>query len=151
MHDQYHGNGHAPHEDIAQLSHSLEKTLDQNRTLLTEMARFTKDESRRLAHMQLEYADHAFAKIHNGRNLTGLLDAQQEWIRQMMQEYASLSLRYAEMFHALTQHVRSHVENAGRAFQHQVQDEMDDLVPDHDEMPIAGDARTGSQAHLPAE
>ncbi|HEY2835148.1 MAG TPA: hypothetical protein VGI89_01175, partial [Rhizomicrobium sp.] len=90
-------------ESIAQLSQSLEKTLTQNRSLFEETTHFTRDESLRLAHAQLDHADQAFSLFRERRDLSGLIGAQQEWIRQMMQEYASLGLRYAEMFHSLAQ------------------------------------------------
>jgi hypothetical protein len=93
-------------EGMAQLSRSMERAMDQNRMLLEEMARFAKEESLRLAHVQLDQADHAFMRLRHSRDLSGLIDAQQDWMKQMMQEYVGLSLRYAEMFHRLAQHLK---------------------------------------------
>ncbi len=98
--------GYGVGEGMAQLSQSMERTMDQNRMLLEEMARFAKEESLRLAHVQLDQADHAFMRLRDSRDLTGLIDAQQDWMKQMMQEYVALSLRYAEMFHRLAQHLK---------------------------------------------
>jgi hypothetical protein len=112
---------------IAQLSRSLEKTLTQNRILLEEMVRFNKDETLRLAHMQLDHADTAFSHLRERHDLSGLIGAQQEWVKQMMQDYAGLSLRYAEMFHTLAQHVQSHVESAASDLQHQAETVAEDL------------------------
>ena len=99
-------SGYGAGEGMTQLSRSMERTMDQNRMLLEEMAHFAREESLRLAHVQLDQADHAFMRLRDSRDMTGLLDAQQEWMKQMMQEYVGLSLRYAEMFHRLAQHLK---------------------------------------------
>jgi DNA anti-recombination protein RmuC len=151
MHDHELGNGYATHQGIAQLSHSLEKTLDQNRVLLAEMTRFAKDESLRFAHMQLDHADQAFAHFRDRRDLTGLIGAQQEWFREMMQEYANQSLRYAEMFQALTRHVQSHVENAVSELQDQAEESLDGLDRDVADIVDVGHGTTGEQSRPQAE
>lgn len=138
-------------EGIAQLSHSLERTLDQSRALFEEMARFTQDESLRFAHMQLDHADHAFSHFRERRDLSGLIGAQQEWIKQMMQEYATLSLRYAEMFHTMAQHVQSHVENAASDLRHRAEQMAEDLGHTHDGMPRPHNGVHVEHPHLPAE
>jgi hypothetical protein len=151
MHDHPIGNGHTAREGVAQLSHSLERTLEQNRALLEEMARFTKDESLRLAHRHLDHADNALTHFHERRDFGSLIGAQQEWVKQMMQEYAALGLRYAEMFQAMTQRVQSHVESAASDFRHQAEDEMEDLDHDLKDMPQAHAGLHSEQPHLPAE
>lgn len=145
MHDHDLGTGYAPHQGIAQLSHSLEKTLDQNRTLLAEMARFTKDESMRFAHLQLEHADQAFAHFRGRQDLAGLIGAQQEWFKEMMQDYAAQSLRCAEMFHTLTRHVQSHVENAVSKIQDQAEESLNGSDREVADMVDIGHGTTGEQ------
>ena len=136
---------------IAQLSQSLEKTLTQNRCLFEEMTRFTKDESLRLAHAQLDRADQAFAYFRERRDLSGLIDAQQEWVRQMMQDYASLSLRYAEMFHGLAKHVQSHVRHAASDVQHEAEDMAEDLGQMPSDMVHSHTGIHIEHPHMPAE
>lgn len=138
-------------ESIAHLSQSLEKALTQNRTLFEEMARFTKDESLRLAHMQLDHANHAFSHLRERHDFSGLIGAQQEWVKQMMQEYAAMSLRYAEMFHTLALHVQSHVESAASDMQHQAAEVAEDLGHMQADMSRAHNAIHVEQPHLPAE
>ena len=138
-------------ESIAQLSHSLERTLNQGRALFEDMARFTRDESLRFAHMQLDHADLAFSHFRERRDLSGLVGAQQEWIKQMVQEYATLSLRYAEMFHTLAQHVQSHVENAASDFRHQAEELAEDMGRTHETMTRAHNGVHVEHPHLPAE
>ena len=138
-------------ENITHLSQSLEQTLTQNRNLFEEMARFTKDESLRLAHRQLDHAEQAFSHFRERHDLSGLIGAQQEWLKQMMQEYASLSLRYAEMFHALAQHVQSHVESAASDLQHQAEDVAEDLGHMQSQMVRPRNGIQLEQPHLPAQ
>jgi hypothetical protein len=136
---------------IAQLSQSLEKTLTQNRILLEEMVRFNKDESLRLAHMQLDHADTAFAHLRERRDLSGLIGAQQEWVKQMIQDYAGLSLRYAEMFQTLAQHVQSHVQSAASDLQHQAETVAEDLGHMQSELVHPHNGIHVEQPHSPAE
>jgi hypothetical protein len=138
-------------ESINQLSQSLEKTLNQNRTLFDEMTRFTRDESLRLAHAQLDHANLAFSHFRERRDLSGLIGAQQEWMKQMMQEYASLSLRYAEMFHTLAQHVQSHVQHAASDFQHQAEEVAQDLGQMQNDMMHPHNGVHVEHPHMPAE
>ena len=120
-----HEHSAAPRENIAHLTHSLEMALGQNRTLLEDMARFTREESLRLARMQLDHAGAAFAQLHDRHDFSGLVSAPQEWLKQAMQEYANLGLRYAEMFQGLTQQVQSHIQAAASDFQHQAEEGLD--------------------------
>ena len=138
-------------ENFSQLSHSLEKTLTQNRALFDEMARFTKTETLRFAHLQLDHAGHAFAHLRERHDLSGLIGAQQEWAKQMMQEYANLSLRYAEMFHTLTQHVQSHVESAASDLRHQADAVAEDLGRMQSAMARPHNGVHVEHPHLPAE
>lgn len=144
-------NGYSSREGIAHLGHSFETALDQNRALFAEMARFAKDESLRIAHKHLEHADHAFAHLQDGRSFTGLIGAQQEWIRDMMQEYATQSLRYAEMFHTMTRRVQSHVESAAGDLRKQAEDEIESLDRQAGEMPDTRAAMNGGHDQPPAE
>lgn len=125
MHEHPIANG--SRENIAHLSHSLEMALGQNRALLEDMVRFTRDESLRLARMQLDHAGTAFAQMHDRHDLSALVGAQQEWIKQAMNEYAALGLRYAEMVQGLTQQVQSHVQAAASEFGHQAAEDAEDL------------------------
>ena len=125
MHEHPIANG--SRENIAHLGHSLEMALGQNRTLLEDMMRFTRDESIRLARMHLDHAGLAFAQLHERRDFGSLAGAQQEWVKQAMQEYAALGLRYAEMSQGLTQQVQSHVQAAASEFGHQAAEGAEDL------------------------
>jgi hypothetical protein len=111
-----HSVNDSPQDAIEALRQSVEKTLDQNRVLLGEIAHFTKVESMRLAQRNLEHANQAFAHFDERRSLTGLIEAQQEWIREMMQDYTAQSLHYADMFRSLAQGVRRQAGHAASEF-----------------------------------
>ena len=109
-------NDASQHNAIQTLRDSVEKTLDQNRILLGEIAHFTKCESMRVAQRNLDHANQAFAHFDERRDLTDLIEAQQKWIKDMMQDYAAQSLHYAEMFRSLAQGVRQKAEHAASEF-----------------------------------
>ncbi len=142
-------SGYGAGEGMAQLSQSMERTMDQNRMLLEEMAHFAKEESLRLAHVQLDQADHAFMRLRDSRDMTGLLDAQQEWMKQMMQEYVALSLRYAEMFHRLAQHLK--FQFGAGAPHHDAEEDGETVAEDLTQMTPTGNGMAEGQAPLPAE
>jgi hypothetical protein len=120
----------SPRDAIAGLSQSLEKTFDQNRVLWSEMARFTKNESLRFVQLQLDHAHHAFARLDDRRDLSGLLGAQQEWLKEMMQDYAAQSLRYAEMLRTLAAKTRDKAEQTGTDLGTEARQEMENLAQD---------------------
>src|ERR1700756_4795009 len=109
-------NDSSQQDAIQTLRDSVEKTLDQNRVLLSELAHFTKTESMRVAQRNLDHANQAFAHFDERRDLTGLIEAQQKWIKEMMQDCAAQSLHYAEIFRSLAQGVRHQAEHAASEF-----------------------------------
>lgn len=112
---------------IQALRQSVEKTLDQNRVLLGEIAHFTKAESMRVAQRNLEHANHAFAHFDERRSLASLIEAQQEWIKDMMQDYATQSLHYADMFRSLAQGVRRQAEHAASEFTAETEETAEEI------------------------
>ena len=136
---------------FAQFSRSLERTLNQGRDLFEEMARFAQDETFHFAHMQIDHADHAFSHFRARRDLSGLVGAQQEWIKLMAQEYAASSLRHAEMFHSLAQHLQSHVKSVASVFQHRAEEMAEEFGRAHEGMARAHNGVPVEHPHLPAE
>ena len=112
MQTSHSANEAASQDAIKILRQSVERTLDQNRALLAEMAHFTKTESLRLAQRNLDHANHAVAHFDERRDLTGLIEAQQQWVKEMMQDCAAQGLHYAEMFRSLSEGMRSRAEQA---------------------------------------
>ena len=150
MHEHPIANG--SRENIAHLSHFLETALGQHRILLEDMVRFTRDESLRLGRMQLDHAGNAFAQLHDRHDLPALVGAQQEWIKQAMNEYAALGLRYAEMVQGLTQQVQSHVQAAASDLGHQAAEQAHDLERTLERnMPQAQSMMNNGHSTMPAE
>lgn len=99
--------------------------------------------------MQMDQANQAFTRFRDRRDLTGLIDAQQDWIRQMTQDYAALSLRYAEMFHRMAQHLKIHF---GAADLHRsAGDDVEDIDQDLAQMAPAANGMSEGQSPPPAE
>lgn len=117
----------SPHDAIQALRQSVEKTLDQNRVLLGEIAHFTKAESMRAAQRNLDHANQAFAHFDERRSLTSLIEAQQEWIKGMMQDYAAQSLHYADMFRSLAQGMRRQAEHAASEFTAEAEESAEEI------------------------
>jgi hypothetical protein len=145
-----------PHADgtegIVLLSQSLEKTLIQNRALFDDMTRFARDESLRLAEAQLDHADRALSHFRERQDLSGLIGVHQEWMKHMMQDFASSSLRYAEMFQRFATHVRAHVENAASGLKQHAEEAAEDLarMQGGTIRPHAGSVHV-EHPHMPAE
>ena len=149
MQDHYTANENPPREAIALMRRSLDMSLGQSRMLLDEMVRFAKNGSLHLAQRQLDHANNAFTQFGERRDIVGLIDAQQEWAKRMMQDYASLSLRYAEMFHALTQQIQSQVQASAKGFAEEKEDMRNDFAAQAMAATHAG--LNGGQNHPPAE
>lgn len=149
MHDHHTANENPPREAIALMSRSLDATLGQSRALMDEMMRFAREESVHLAQKQLDHASNAFAQFGERRDIAGLVDVQQEWAKLVMQDYASLGLRYAEMFHALTQRVQSQVQASAKGLAEEAEEIREDFAAQA--MAAAHAGMNGGQNHLPAE
>jgi hypothetical protein len=134
MQTSHSANASSPHDAILSLSQSLEKTLEQNRVLFREIAHFTKEESLRLVQRQLDHAGHAFAKFDERRDFSTLIDAHQEWVTEVMRDYADQSLRCAEMFRGLAERMRSASEQAASEFHAAAEEDVEDLVRTGDAM-----------------
>ena len=116
METDYSANGHSSRDTINGLGQSLEKAIDQNRMLFSEMARFTNRESTHFVQQQVRRATHAVALFEQRRGLDGLIDAQQAWLNGMMRDFADQTVRYAEMFRTVTEHVHDQMKDTASEF-----------------------------------
>ena len=115
---------------LSQITDSLDKAMEQNRELLSEMTRFTKEETFRFANRRLERTEQAVEQIHGCRGISGLFNAQHEWLRDLMQDYTDQSLRYAELFRTLGQNAQSHVRAVAGEMSEKVRAEMEEAGHD---------------------
>ncbi|MBA2590028.1 MAG: hypothetical protein H0U98_15555 [Alphaproteobacteria bacterium] len=106
MHDPHPSDTGAA-KAVSQLGESLRGSLAQTaqsqRALFQEMTVFAKDESLRFANLRLERNGAALDKLQHCQGVPGLLSVQQEWLRDLMQDYMGQQKRLAGAFRGLTQ------------------------------------------------
>jgi len=78
---------------VSLLSQSLAQAADSQRLLAREVTVFAKDEGLRFATLRLERNGAALDKLQTCVGLPGLIGVQQEWLRDLLQDYAGQSLR----------------------------------------------------------
>lgn len=99
-----HGHGDSgPAKAVSQLSESMAQTAESHRALIQEMSQFAKDESLRFFNLRLERNGQAMDKLQNCSGIPGLLGVQQEWLRDLLQDYMGHNMRIANALRGLTQ------------------------------------------------
>lgn len=129
-----------PAKAISQLSQSLAQTAEGHRVLIQEMTLFAKDEGLRFVNLRLQRNSQALDKLQNCHGVPGLIRVQQEWVRDLMQDYVDQNLRLADALRSLTQDMMDSVGEQA--------DEIMEPVP-HCESEIAQQAgqHTNIMAH----
>ena len=82
-----------PDKAVSQLSQSLAGAAESQRALLSEMTLYAKDESLRFANLRMERNSHALERLSACTGLPGVIELQQEWLRDLMQDYAGQNMR----------------------------------------------------------
>ena len=101
-----HGHGpNGPAKAVSQLSDSMAQTTEKHRALMQEMTQFAKDEGLRFVNLRLERNGQALDKLQNCHGIPGLISVQQEWLRDLVQDYISQNMRIAGALRGLTQNV----------------------------------------------
>jgi hypothetical protein len=117
-----------PGQAVSQLSESLARAGESQRLLAQELSVFAKDESLRFMNLRLERNGQALDKLQNCHGLPGLIGVQQEWLRDLLQDYTSQSMRVMSAMRGLTKNVMtSAVETASEnidRMQHEAGDAM---------------------------
>jgi len=100
-------------QSVSQLSQSLAQAAESHRQLTQELGVFAKDESLRFANLRLERNGSTLDKLQNCQGIPGLIGVQQEWLRDFLQDYSSLSMRVMGAMRGVTKHMmESAAENA---------------------------------------
>jgi hypothetical protein len=115
-------------QTVSQLGQSMAQTAESGRALVQEVTVFAKDESLRFVSLRLERNGAALDKLQNFQGVPGLIGVQQEWLRDLLQDYAGQSMRWMGALRGLTRNVmekatQSAAENIDR-MQHQASDVM---------------------------
>jgi len=110
------------------LSQSLAQTAESQRALAKEMTGFAKDESLRFVNLRLERNGAALDKLQHCAGLPGLIGAQQEWLRDLFQDYTSQSMRLLGAWRGLTQNVMQGVAESAADSIDRMQQGADDMI-----------------------
>jgi len=106
-------NNHSDSDQtVSQLGQSMAQTAESGRALVQEMTVFAKDESLRFVSLRLERNGAALDKLQNCPGIPGLIGVQQEWMRDLLQDYSSQSMRWMGALRGLTRNV---MEKAGES------------------------------------
>jgi len=112
-----------PTQAISQLGETMAQTAESHRILAQEMTAFTKDESLRFMNLRLERNGQALDRLQNCHGIPGLIGVQQEWLRDLVQDYTSQSMRLMGAMRGLTKNVMaSAVETASENIDRMQQD-----------------------------
>ena len=113
-------------QTVSQLGQSMAQTAESGRALVQDMTIYAKDESLRFVSLRLERNGAVLEKLQNFQGVPGLIGVQQEWLRDLLQDYTGQSMRWMGALRGLTRNVvekatESAAENIDR-MQHQASD-----------------------------
>ena len=98
---------------VSQLSQSLAEAAESQRALAEEITVFAKDEGLRFANLRLERNGSTLEKLQNCHGIPALIGVQQEWLRDLLQDYSSQSMRMMNAMRGLTKNaMETAAENA---------------------------------------
>ena len=117
-----------PAKAVSQLGESLAQTTERQRALFQDMTNFAKEESLPFMNLRLERNGSALDKLQNCHGLPGLVGVQQEWLRDLMQDYMSQNMRMAGAFRGLTQNVVVSVSQTASQAVDQMQQNANEMV-----------------------
>ena len=90
---------------VSQLNDTIVQAGEHRRALMTEMTQFTKDEFSRFLNLRLERNGEAMEKLQHCTGLPGLFAVQQEWVRDLINDYSAQNVRLAGAVRGVTQSV----------------------------------------------
>jgi hypothetical protein len=104
------------------------QAAEKHRLLAQEMTVFAKDEGLRFVNLRLERNGAAMDKLQSCQGIPGLIGVQQEWLRDLLQDYASQSMRMMTALRGFTKNMmETTAETASEnveQMQHQASDAM---------------------------
>jgi len=94
-----------PDQTVSQLGQSLAQTAESGRALVEGISVFAKDESLRFVNLRLERNGAAMDRLQTCAGLPGVIGVQQEWLRDLLQDYSGQSMRWMNALRGLTRNV----------------------------------------------
>ena len=101
-----------PAKAVSDFSEQLAQTAQSQRALVTEITSFAKDETKRFFNLRMDRTSQALEKLQSCQGLSGLIGVQQEWLRDLMQDYAELGQRNAAHIRGISQTVVAQASTA---------------------------------------
>lgn len=117
-----------PDQAISQLSQALAGAAESQRALLSDMTLYAKDESLRFANLRMERNSHALEKLSACTGLPGVIELQQEWLRDLMQDYAGQNMRLVGTWRGVAQTVVRDVTEAAGETVERMQNQAADMA-----------------------
>ena len=115
-------------EAASRLSETLAQAGESQRTLLVEMTSFAKDESQRFINLRLERTHDVMNKLSTCQGVSGLLGVQQEWLRDLMQDYGAQNMRLAGALRGVTHKAVASATEAATGTMNRMQDQAVDAM-----------------------
>jgi ElaB/YqjD/DUF883 family membrane-anchored ribosome-binding protein len=128
-----------PAQTISQLGQTMARSAESGRALVEEMSVFAKDESLRFVNLRLERNGALMDRLQNCPGIPGLIGAQQEWLRDLMQDYAGQGMRLMGALRDVSRNVvQSVAQNAAEEIDHMRHEAGDMMHQAKDAMDQAG-------------
>jgi hypothetical protein len=97
---------------VSHLSQSLSQAAESQRALLSDLTLYAKDESVRFTNLRMDRNSQALDKLSTCVGLPGLIGLQQEWLRDLMQDYAGQNMRLVGAWRGVAHTVVSEAKDA---------------------------------------
>ena len=140
-----------PAKAVSHLSEQLAQTAECQRAFITEVTTFTKDESMRFLNLRMDRNSQALSKLQSAQGLSGLFGVQQEWLRDLMQDYTEFSQRNAQAFRDMSQTVAAKCADAASQTVDRIQAQAKDSVRQGAQMMSEAQDRTEAAMHQAGE
>jgi hypothetical protein len=98
----------------SELSQKFEQAFDQQRALWQQAARFSRDEWLGFTTRRLKHANQVLENVGGEEGFKSLVQAQQAWLRDFVQDYTAQSVRFSETMSRLAATAMARAADAGR-------------------------------------
>jgi hypothetical protein len=99
-------------DTVSNLTEQLAQTAESQRALVNEITVFAKDETLRFLNLRMDRNSAALEKLQTCQGLAGLIGVQQEWLRDLMQDYSDLGQRNASALRGVAHTVAAKATDA---------------------------------------
>jgi hypothetical protein len=108
----------------SELSQMFQQAIEQQRALWEQAARVSRDESLRFASLRLKRTNQALENVQGREGLKGMIQVQQDWLRDLVQDYTAQGVRFSETMSRLAAGAMARTVHASREAMQEGQDVM---------------------------